>query len=307
MRHALLILLAASVTVPPGCRARTPVAEPSSDRQGIRVGGRDRTYIVRAPAASRNARALPLVIVMHGGGGNALNAESMTGFTEKGRSEGFVVLYPEGTSRRGPLLTWNAGHCCGYAMEQRVDDVGFMGALIDRVAMQYPIDRKRVYATGMSNGAMMAHRLGIELSEKIAAIAPVVGAVFGDEDQPRAPVSAIMINGMMDESVPYRGGPTGGRFVSAWDGTPARPALDQARFWATAAGCNPSLRSEDRGKYLRGVHDCPAPLGVEIYSVKDNGHAWPGGRAGTRRGDVPSTSLDATDVIWDFFRAHARP
>ena len=88
----------------------------------------------------------------------------MTGFTPKASAEGFIVVYPDGTSRRAPLLTWNAGHCCGYAMEQRVDDVAFISALIEDLAARFPIDRKRIYVTGMSNGAMMAHRLGSELS-----------------------------------------------------------------------------------------------------------------------------------------------
>jgi polyhydroxybutyrate depolymerase len=116
-----------------------------------------------------------------------------------------------------------------------------------------------------------------------------------------------MINGMRDESVPYSGGPSGGRFRQAWDGTPTKPALEQARFWAEANGCSSTLRTEDRGAYLVGRHECAPPIGVEIYSVEDNGHAWPGGKSGSRLGDTPSTSLNATDVIWAFFRAHPKP
>ena len=307
-KPTITLLLIASV-FPIGCGARA-VARGGSDsaQQSLRHGGRERSYVVRVPSGTaRGSGSAPLVIVLHGGGGNARNAEAMTGFTAKAEAEGFIVVYPEGTSRRGPLLTWNAGHCCGYAMEQRVDDVGFLSALIDELSANHRIDRKRVFVTGMSNGAMMAHRVGIELSDKVAAIAPVVGAVFGDEPRPRSRVSALMINGMLDESVPYRGGPSGGRGRQAWDGTPTRPALDQARFWAEANGCSTALRTEDRGAYVVGRHECSSPTGVEIYSVKDNGHAWPGGKRGSRLGDPPSTSLDATDVMWAFFRAHPKP
>lgn len=291
-----------------GCQTRPASRVETDATHHLRHGGRDRSYVVRAPSGIARERAgVPLVIVLHGGGGNAHNAEAMTGFTAKGEAERFIVVYPEGTSRRGPLLTWNAGHCCGYAMEQRVDDVGFIGALIDEVSHHYRVDPRRIYVTGMSNGAMMAHRLGIELSGKIAAIAPVVGAVFGDEARPRSPVSAIMINGILDESVPYRGGASGGRFRQVWDGTPTRPALDQARFWAGVNGCDATLRTEDRGAYLVGRHACRPPVAVEIYSVKDNGHAWPGGKSGSRLGDAPSTALNATEVIWAFFEAHSRP
>lgn len=310
MTHRLpaMLVLALGLLSIEGCRARTFARrDTSTDRQALRHDGRERTYVVRTPSGlTRTSDRVPLVIVLHGGGGNALNAETMTGFTDKATREGFVVAYPDGTSRRGPLFTWNAGHCCGYAMEQRVDDVGFIGALIDNLAARYPIDLTRVYVTGMSNGAMMSHRVGIELSEKVAAIAPVVGAVFGDEPRPRSRVSALMINGQLDEAVPYNGGLTSGRTRDAWDGTPTQPALHQARFWAEANGCSLTPRAEDRGTYLKGEHDCPAGTGVTIYSVKDNGHAWPGGKAGTRRGDTPSTSLNATDVIWAFFRAHPK-
>jgi len=280
----------------------------SVDAQTIRHDGRERSYVVRVPAAvAEGSTRVPLVIVLHGGGGNAPNAESMTGFTEKARAEGFIVVYPNGTGRRRDvLLTWNAGHCCGYAMEQRVDDVGFIGALIGDLLARYPVDSRRVYVTGMSNGAMMSHRLGIELSDQVAAIAPVVGALFGDEARPSARVSAIMINGMQDQAVPYRGGSPGGRFAQAWDGTPTKPAMDQAAFWAVANGCSLTASSVDHGSYLSTHHDCPSQIGVAIHSVKDNGHAWPGGRKGTRAGDTPSTALHATDVIWDFFESHPK-
>ena len=97
----------------------------------------------------------------------------------------------------------------GLAMRRRVDDVGFIGALIDKLSIDYPVDPKRIYATGMSNGGMMTHRLGIELADRVAAIAPVVATVFGDEREPTRPVPALMINGMLDKSVPFRGGRAG--------------------------------------------------------------------------------------------------
>ncbi len=277
-------------------------------RQALVHNGITRTYVVRTPSAmpSRNVR-IPLVLVLHGGGGNAFNAERMTGFTKQAKTRGFIVAYPEGTGRfNGKLLTWNAGHCCGYAMKNRTKDVDFIGTLIDKLIAEYPIDPRRVYVTGMSNGGMMAHRLGIELAHKLAAIAPVVATVFGDEVRPRHPVSAIMINGMLDESVPYQGGPSGGRFADAWDGVPARPALEQAGFWANVNGCGKEPAKLDRGRYVLWRYRCPAGRAVEIYLVKDNGHAWPGGQKGSRRGDAPSSALSATEVIWEFFETHGK-
>jgi polyhydroxybutyrate depolymerase len=280
----------------------------SGQRQTLIHSGIERSYVVRVPVArAQGSGRVPLVLVLHGGGGNADNAERMTGFTAKAAKEGFIVVYPEGTGRRmNNFLTWNAGHCCGYAMDNRVDDVGFIGALIDRLIESYPIDPRRIYATGMSNGGMMTHRLGIELSDRFAAIAPVVGTLFGDEKRPEHPVSALMLNGMLDKSVPHPGGPPGGRFAGAWDGTPAKPALEQAAFWAGADGCTGGRDEDVHGAFTLWRYQCPAGRAVELYLVNDNGHAWPGGQQGSRMGDKPSSALNGTDIIWAFFKAHTK-
>jgi len=280
----------------------------ADDREVLQVNGTKRSYLVRAPEhSSENQLPMPLVIVLHGGGGNADNAERMTGFTEKARREGFIVAYPDGSGRlRKSLLTWNAGHCCGYAMTEKADDVAFVGALIDTLSRRYRIDHRRIYVTGMSNGGMMTHRLGIELSHRIAAIAPVVATVFGDERKPSQPVAALIINGMLDENVPYAGGAPGGRGRNAWDGLAAKPALDQGAFWAQTNGCQATPAQEENSARILWRYRCPTGREVELLVVKDNGHAWPGGEPGSRRGDKPSTSLDATDLIWDFFKSHSQ-
>jgi polyhydroxybutyrate depolymerase len=287
------------------CGVRS-VAQVESGSGTIPHDGRDRSYVIRVPGGEiASGVRVPLVLVLHGGGGNAANAENMTGFTELARAERFIVVYPEGSARRGRLLTWNAGHCCGYAMQERIDDVGFLSALIDQLVRQYPVDLARIFVTGMSNGAMMSHRAGLELGAKVAAIAPVVGAVFGDESRAGQPVSAVVINGMLDRSVPYDGGAAGGRFSDAWGGVDARPAREQAALWAQRNGCtSPSVT--DGPAYIHIKYSCRVGLGVEFYGVKDNGHAWPGGERGSRLGDEPSQSLDATRVIWNFFSNHPK-
>lgn len=312
MRTRLLLPLLLAVALPAADaeaqRRRQRDRTDAQDEHRLSHGGRERSYVLRVPGrAARAGAPLPLVIMLHGGGGNARNAEQMSGFTRLAEREGFLVAYPNGTSRgRTPMLTWNAGHCCGAAMQDKVDDVGFINALIDDVQRAHKVDPARLYVTGMSNGAMMTHRLGIELSHRIAAIAPVVGTVFGDESTPRSPVAAIIFNGMKDASVPFEGGPPGGIGARAWDGTPTKPAVAQSAFWARAGGCNATPRREDRGDYVLTRHDCPASIAVELYAVKDNGHAWPGGRPGSRRGDAPSDAVDATQLMWDFFKAHPK-
>ena len=115
-----------------------------------------------------------------------------------------------------------------------------------------------------------------------------------------------MINGLLDKSVPPEGGPPGGRFPSAWDGTLTKPALEQGAFWAEVDGCSGDPARIDAGRYILTQYHCLAGRAVELYLIKDNGHAWPGGQKGSRRGDEPSLALDATDLIWTFFKTHSK-
>ena len=284
-------------------------ADDADARHTLIHDGLTRSYVLRLPPAARPGAHLPVVIMLHGGGGNAANAERMTGFTGKGRAEGFIVVYPDGTGPlTGKLLSWNARHCCAYAMKNDVDDVGFIRALIDELIAKYPVDPKRIYATGMSNGGMMTHRLGIELSDRLAAIAPVVATLFGDEHTPEHALPALMINGLLDENVPHDGGPPGGPGARrSWDGTPTQPAWAQLSFWSQANACGKDPVKNETAGWIQWQAKCTSKVDVLLYLVKDNGHAWPGGQPGSSRGDTPGTAMNATDVIWAFFAAHPRP
>lgn len=317
----LLVLYAASAQAqrrPMGGRLRdrmqnrgdTPRNARDTVRDTLRVGNDLRTYIVRAPKSTRGSR-FPLIIAMHGGGGNAQNAEMMMRFTDLVEREQFIVVYPDGAGRESrrralpSMYTWNAGHCCGFALENHSDDVGFVNALIDHLSAQYAIDADRIYVTGMSNGAMMSHRVGRELSRRIAAIAPVVGAVFGDEALPQFPVSAIIINGLLDTSVPPEGGPPGGIGRSAWDANPL-PNLAQGTYWARAAGCRDTPTRSERGEIITTRWSCPRGIDVELHQLRDGSHEWPGGPRGRRGVENTSRSMDATEVIWAFFKTHPK-
>jgi polyhydroxybutyrate depolymerase len=285
--------------------AKGPLA---GGRLTLQHDGMERSYVVRVPSLvrGRSTQPVPLVVVLHGGGGSADNVENMTQFTPAGEQHGFFVVYPDGTgSVAGRLLTWNGRHCCGSAMRNDVDDVGFIGAMLDDLATRYPIDANRVYVTGMSNGAIMSHRLGAELSDRIAAIAPVVGAVFGDEPLAASPVPAFIVNGALDKSVPPAGGISGGR-ADEWDGTPMLPSTEQAAFWARSNGCDTAPSVSETGAAKQWRHQCRPGVDVVLTVVTDNGHAWPGGNPGSRRGDTPSTSFDATGEILAFFAAHPK-
>lgn len=277
----------------------------------ITVNGSKRTYLLYVPTtATQQKSRRPLVIVMHGGGGNAENAVNMTGFNTLAAQENFIVAYPNGSGALGNiLLTWNAVHCCGYAMQNNIDDVAFVSQLIDELAKTQGIDTKRVYVTGMSNGGLISHRIAREIPQKITAIAPVVAGLHGDEPLPRLAVPAMIINGALDQNVPPEGGngTTKHSFKSAWDGVPLKPSEYQGTYWAKANGCNPQPRAgETQQGHPYWRYDCPKGQEVLRFIITDQGHAWPGGQKGTSRGDEPSQTFNATSAMWAFFKQHTR-
>ena len=287
--------------------------------------GVSRRYAVHDFSGGERA---PLVILLHGGGGHAENMVEMTQFDVVARREKLIAVYPDGTP--GPqgarLLTWNATHCCAAAMRDHVDDVGFIEAIIDRLVASGRADPARVYVTGMSNGAMMTHRLGRELSLKLAAIAPVVGAVFGDEQPPQAPVPTLIIVGEVDKMVPGAGGPVGeglrqavaprgglrGRVATRAiaRSTPAdrnvAPAVAAAEYWARANGCSRSTTVATTASTTTIYTECRDSAEVRVEIVQGSGHAWPGGKPGRAEADAPVQTLNASEEIWAFFKEHSR-
>jgi polyhydroxybutyrate depolymerase len=300
-------LVAFAGQVVPEAQTRRERPQAGAERS-LTHGGRQRTYLVHDFA---RGGAAPVVFVLHGGGGNAANAVTMTGFDRLVAREGLIAVFPDGTAgrNRSRLLTWNAGHCCAQAMQNKVDDVAFIERIIDTLVESGRADRSRIYVTGMSNGAMMTHRLGRELSTKVAAIAPVVGAIFGDEPPPQAPVPAFVVVGADDQTVPAAGGPLQLRGLLAGRSAADRdvaPAIDQATYWARHNGCREPARAADSVSTRTTWTDCASGASVVFHSVTGNGHAWPGGRPGRTGGDRPTTTFDATEEVWAFFEKQRR-
>ncbi len=169
---------------------------------------RKRTYRVLIPTGHTKAKPAPLVIAMHGGGGTAeaLDRSTRSQFTREADKRGWVVVFPQGIAKG-----WNDGRTLVSMRDRRrkgVDDVGFVRKLIDRLHATLGIDRRRVYATGISNGGFMSYRLGLELSDRIAAIAPVTANLqkVHAAKKPKHAVGLLVINGTEDPLVPYNGG-----------------------------------------------------------------------------------------------------
>jgi polyhydroxybutyrate depolymerase len=301
-RYPLAMVLVCALALA-GCRQLPrPGPAPGTVERTVTVGGVARTYRVHVPAGL--AGPAPLVVVLHGGGGNGAQVEQQTGFTATAGREGFVVAYPDGSGRTR-LLTWNAGTCCGYARDRRVDDVSFIRAMLDALAVEFRVDPARVYVTGFSNGAMMAYRLGCELTDRIAAIAPVSGALNTEPCTPSRPLSVLHLHGGADQHVPVAGGPP----LRDVPGTPPwqNASLAYAKdFWVRHDAC-PATGAETRQGSVRTTIHAPCAGGTEVVQVvvDGGGHAWPGGTHVRAAADEPPPAPDANAVIWAFFARHA--
>jgi len=278
-----------------------------SIKKSMIYDGRIRTYLIHLPVDYNNAEECPLIIVLHGGGGNSRSIEKKTGMNDLSDEQGFIVVYPDGTGKlRNRFLTWNSGYCCGYAFENNIDDVGFIKALIDKLQKTFSIDSKRIYITGYSNGGMMAYRLGSELSDIIAAIAPVAGSIGGyaTEDSllwlvpdPLYPVSVIAFHGMLDENVAYFGGhgnkTTGTRIDLSVN--------DSISFWVEHNGCDyiPQTNVSESGNVIVDTYsNGNNSTEIILYSIVNGEHWWPGSDKD------PYQEIYSSEIIWDFFKTH---
>jgi len=298
-RSLRLVVILIALVLP-----RAVFAQARSFEGSIRVGGRERTYLVDLPPQYDGRRALPLVLVFHGGGGNAEGTRRQTHMSDVGREHGFITVYPNGTGRFGErLLTWNVGPCCGYAQSHHVDEMAFVRALLDRLQATLRIDPARIYVTGMSNGGMMSYMAGCALGDRIAAIAPVSGELTVPSCRPSRPVSVLAIHGTADQHIPFEGG-VGSAALAKHNATSVAYAIDT---WKRIDGCPAAPRVTREGVLVHSAYaPCARGRAVELYAIQGGPHAWPGGERMARFIDQPSTAMDASRVIWAFFAAHPK-
>lgn len=296
----VLVLAAASACAATQKGEDRPPSKDTTDAQKIQSGGRTRTFDVHLPKTYDGKTAVPLVVSLHGRHGQGKDQAKLTGFDEVADRHGFIVVYPDGVGK-----SWNALHGTGEAEELGVDDVAFIGDLIDDLSKRYRIDPRRIYATGMSNGGAFAHRLGCELSGRLAAIATVAGQMaprLAKQCEPAVPVAVIDFHGTRDRIVSYDGGETGG-------GGDLLSAPDTVEVWRTLNGCDDSSKETfSKGKLsCRSFTDCRAP--VVLCTAEGAGHTWPGGYQYLPRILVGRTNQDAeaSEMIWQFFVDNPKP
>ena len=301
---SLLICLATALPGLGFARDAAPdeITGPGDYSLSIVHGGVTRLYRVHVPSAYSTSRPIPLVFSFHGGGGNMdyQANDRYYGQISKSEQASYVAVFPNGVSklRSGKFATWNAGHCCGSARDENVDDVGFVRAIIKSLSDRLNIDQKRIFADGISNGGMMAYRLACEMPDVFRAIASVAGTDNTKTCTPKAPISILHIHARDDELELFDGG--AGRKSSKVTSFVSVP--DSISKWSQFNGCaaKPKRVFENSGAYCDAYSPCRGDVEVRLCVTESGGHSWPGGRK-IRGGAPGSTALSATDVIWDFF------
>lgn len=269
----------------------------------------DRTYLIHVPEKIKSKRAMPLVIMLHAGKSDAGEWINRTKWLSKSDQEKFIVAAPNAIAIRSgngrSITAWNDGS----GRNSKTDDTGFINAMIKEIAAQYPVDEARIYLTGVGNGASMAYRSGVELSEKIAAIAPVSGHLWKHPDRLDSKVSLIALIGTEDPINPIK--PGARREMTGQPGRYKPQIRDSVLAWVEALGLGskPKLLAPARAVTGEGYGPTADGSKVEFYSIEGMGHGWPGDVesltfSGVTKHDDPP--LDATDMIWSFFRDHPK-
>jgi polyhydroxybutyrate depolymerase len=300
LRHLVLALVLIQNATPAPAQS-----SPANQSRTLRVGDITRTYLLHVPVSLDRSTPAPLVLVLHGAGGRGAGFAPHTGFSNLADEHGFIAVYPDGLRRR-----WNDGRSSGPSE----DDVGFIRSLLDTLEAELAVDPRRIYATGISNGAMFSYRLACDLPGVFAAIAPVAGALPADlapQCTDTDPIAIAAFQGTADRFVPYAGGAVArrrGRVLSA---------EETMAFWAGVDGCSLSATTElepdrapgDGTRVRRSEYPgCRGGRELVLYTIEGGGHTWPGGPSVARLvvGRV-SRDIDATATIWDFFDRHPKP
>ena len=280
---------ASAGTVSLGCSAGT--LDSSTTHLELEHDGATRSYEIHLPPGYDGETPLPLVLSFHGFTSSGLGQQALTNMDVTADREGFLVAYPNGLDQ-----SWNAGACCGLSATKAVDDVGFTRAVIDDIAERGCINPSRVYATGMSNGGFLSHRLACEAADVIAAVAPVASVLGIDaaDCTPARPIPIIHLHGTGDPLVPYDGGGLAG----------SQSVEDSTAGWIARNGCSgeTSVTFENGSATCETSDDCDGEASVTLCTIEGAGHCWPGQPCRSLGNLGESTiDIDANEAMWELF------
>jgi poly(3-hydroxybutyrate) depolymerase len=261
-----------------------------------------RAMVVNAPSGDQKR---PAVIVLHGGMGSARLMRANSGFDSLAKSEGFMLVYAEGTDFGEDRHAWNTGYLLRHLVRD-ADDIAYLDLLLDRLVAQHGADPARIYMTGGSNGGMMTFVYSVARAQRLAAIAPVVASMFTFDASPSVPLPILIINGAKDDEVPLEGGLSRNPIVRKSQQAPFKPLEEVVEFWVKANKSRVQPETKTQGTAKRRSY-AATPMGAATEFLVDSagGHGWPGTKS-RREGNTPIMSFSAAEVIWDFFKDKER-
>lgn len=315
MKHTIsTILLALLFLAVPTSSTWGEETETIDVYHSLQVDKRTRTYTVVIPPQYFKGKKIPVVLVFHGAGMTTDVMRNVTKWEDFARTYGFLAVYPQAALDRN----WNDGRnaLLHQSHREKVDDVAFIRALLVDIKKKYNLDETRIYATGMSNGAMFAFRLAVEMPEQFAAVAPVIGAMARNllqHPRPRRSLPILFVHGTKDDLVPYQGGRvqagvlTFGKILS----------VDEAvRYWVKVNRCEkkpqitdiPDRDPNDDSRVKKIVYSSKKGAEVVLYKVIGGGHTWPGGPQYFPESMIGKINrdMDTSEAIWKFFCRHSR-
>lgn len=303
------------------CTASLPVkGVPKSGtyqkKLATKIMGASRSYLLHVPTNFNPKEKVPLVVVIHGAFSTPKQMEEESGFSHIADRENILVAYPAGAyGLFGFFQHWNAGHCCGKAANDHIDDGGFLESVIEDIRHHFMVDDTRIYMVGFSNGGMLTYRFAAERTHLLAAAAPMAASLGGKASsdaplwitpKPKGPLPLIIFHARDDPSVPYEGGRSRGK---GGDRTYVSVA-ESVDLWVQNNRCTPEPKVEMllNGRVRKSTWF--DPLGrndIILYTIEDWGHKWPGKFFSDRLGKSdPLQGFNAGDLIWDFFKKYSR-
>jgi polyhydroxybutyrate depolymerase len=305
MRTVAMRLLVSTLLLAGGCRSTGPTA-PGPPAPALRAGppaapGRARPARIIAPRGVSGPR--PVLLALHGYGDTGMGFAAGLGLPDFARRAGFVLVVPDGTPDPDGARFWNAGAACCNFFSDPVDDVAYLRGLLREVMAAHPVDPRRVYVLGFSNGGFMAHRLACEAADDIAAIVSISGTTDATPApcRPARPVSVLQVHGDADGSVEYDGGrDILGRRAGAYLG-----AVATVDLWARRNGCRgPRAGAPERldlDRFVPGPETdvqrtaaCPPGIDVTLFTIRGASH-------------LPAFAPAFVETAWQWLMAHPQP
>lgn len=288
------------------CLGQTEALGPGDHKRVLTVDELKRPYLIHVPPAYDPKKPAAVVLALHGAMMDAKIMESFTGLTKTADKHNFIVVYPNGTGPAGLYQTWNAGFFPGELHKKNADDVKYLGKVLDDLPGVLNINPKRIYVAGLSNGGMMAYRVAAEMSERIAAIASVAGALVLEKYEPKRPVPVLHFHGTKDTFVPFNGS---GKKTAA---SLRFPSVEETiRACVKANGCSEKAAEAeiemkaDKIKVTRKTYaDARRNAEVVLYIIENGGHTWPGMTFAPAFLGLSTKNISANELIWEFFQKH---